>query len=104
MALKDLLGKLTKKEDGVPVIRKGMSPSEVELMSFKEQRRQDDIKKELGMFRQKASNELLTGNLINAKDTISTGKTTILANRSMKPTTNIMGSGKQKKSPNVFFQ
>ncbi len=102
MAFKDIFNKLGSSGNREPP-KKGMSPSEVEVRSFREQERQDNLKKELGQFRKKASNELLTGNMLATKDTITTQKTTILKNRSMKPQKSILGPDSLK-TKNVFFE
>lgn len=67
MAIKKILGKLFSSntmsvEEGENIRRRKLTPDEVELMSFKERERRDNIKKELAMYRRKNDNELLVGN------------------------------------------
>ncbi len=103
MAIKDIFKKLSGDAEKEPP-KKGLSSAEVEVMSFREQQRQDEIKEELRQFREKASKDFLGGGFINRKDTITTMKPTIFKNKSMKTKKNLLGNGSILKQKSVFFK
>jgi len=104
MAIGDILKKLmggSRASEGERV--KGMSPDEVELQSYMEEERRDNLKKLLGKYREKKSKEMLMGNtlvdqgkgsVIGAKNVMN-GKSTLIKNSNNKKRT--------KNRRNIFF-
>ena len=68
MGIKDVLGKLNgfiapKSDESKP--KEKVSPVEMELRSFQERQRQDEMKKQVSEFRKQDINDLLTGGMLD---------------------------------------
>ncbi len=73
MAIRDILNKITVRraamEEGEP--NRKLTPNEVELMSFRERLRQDQIKQELDQFRKQNAQEMIMGrNMLDEEKSI----------------------------------
>jgi len=74
MALQDTVRKLksffNKNRENPENRPKKLTPNEVELMSYMERERQDQIKKKLAKFRKQSFNEIIIGHNISSDSTL----------------------------------
>lgn len=78
MDIKKTFGKIQALFNNQNVQGRKMTPNEVELASFKERERLDNVKKELSHYRKKDVQELLIGHKIETGSTIIAQKMNLL--------------------------